>query len=333
MALNRPLFNHPPFRDCEALGWRLGVKESDLLELANRADDFYFLAKEEQKSDGTFRKCYDAREPLKTVHKKILDRILRAVEFPRYLMGGIRDKEHPRDYVRNAISHSGKGALIQEDIASFYPSISTGRIADIFKHVFHYPPLVAECLAKLCTRHGELVQGASTSTYLANLAMWDREPLVEAKLRLMGMRYSRYIDDINVSCKRNLRSDEREEIVRLLHTMIRGCGYSPKRSKQRVASIDQPKVIHNLCVHDERPALPRAERNSIRAAVFQLEKQALAAPLKEVTWKMAQSVKSRLVIWRRLNETQADPLYARVNRVYVRLREMRAPPWSLRMGR
>jgi hypothetical protein len=108
----------------------------------------------------------------------------------------------------------------------------------------------------------------------------------------------------------------------MLHTMIRGCGYSPKRSKQRVASLDQPKVIHNLCVHDERPALPRAERNSIRAAVFQLEKEALAAPLTEGTWKMTQSVKSRLVIWRRLNEAQADPLYARVNRVYVRLREM-----------
>jgi hypothetical protein len=323
MTISRPLFRGPPFRDCDALGWRLGVRGNELLELANTADDFYFLARQEPKSDGTVRECYDAHSPLKGVHKKIQDRILRAVEFPRYLMGGIRDREHPRDYVRNAILHSGKGTLIQEDIASFYPSISTGRVADIFQHVFHYPPVVAECLAKLCTRRGELVQGASTSTYLANLAMWDREPLVEAKLRLMRMRYSRYIDDINVSCKRNLRSDEREDVVRMLHTMIRGCGYSPKRSKQHVASIDQPKIIHNLCVHGERPALPRAERNSIRAALFQLERRAKVAPLKEETWKEAQSVKSRLVIWRRLNEAQAGPLYERVNRVYVRLREMR----------
>jgi hypothetical protein len=323
MTISRPLFRGPPFRNCDALGWRLGVRGTELLELADTADDFYFLARQEPKSDGTVRECYDAHSPLKGVHKKIQERILRAVEFPRYLMGGIRDRAHPRDYVRNAIWHSGKGTLIQEDIASFYPSISTGRIAHIFQHVFHYPPVVAECLAKLCSRRGELVQGASTSTYLANLAMWDREPLVEAKLRLMGMRYSRYIDDINVSCKRNLRSDEREYVVNMLHTMIRGCGYSPKRIKQRVASIDQPKIIHNLCVHGEHPALSRAERNSIRAALFQLEKRALIAPLKEETWKMTQSVKSRLVIWRRLNEAQANPLYERANRVYVQLREMR----------
>jgi Reverse transcriptase (RNA-dependent DNA polymerase) len=323
MTISRPSFSGPPFRDCDSLGWHLRVRGAELLELADMADDFYFVAKEEPKSDGTVRTCYDARDPLKGVQKKILDRILRAVQFPRYLMGGLRDKDHPRDYVRNAILHSGKVSLIQEDIASFYPSISTRRVADIFQHVFRYPPAVAECLAKLCTRCGELVQGASTSTYLANLALWDREPLVEAKLRLMGLRYTRYIDDINVSCRRNLRADEREEIVNILHTMIRGCGYSPKRTKQRVASIDQPKIIHNLCVHGERPALPRAERNLIRAAVFQLEKKVSSAPHKEETWKMAQSVKSRLVIWRRLNEAQAEPLYARVNSVYVRLRDIR----------
>lgn len=320
MTIKRPFYSHSPFRDCDALGWHLRVKGNELLELAKRSDQLYYYAGRKLKSDGTYREVYGALEPLKTVHKKILDRVLRLVDFPAYLMGGIRDRTNPRDYIRNASLHCGQRTLVQEDIASFYPSTTRAHVASIFRGVFHFPPDVAGCLASLCTRNGELAQGASPSTYLANLVMWDREPMLEARLRSMGLRYSRYIDDINVSCTRLLPANEQEEIVNALHSLIRSYGYSPKRSKQVLASIGRPMVIHSLSVNGTQPALSRDERSAIRAAVFQLEEAALAAPSATRTWKLALSAKSRVVIWRRLNPAQAEPLYARVDRVINRLR-------------
>jgi hypothetical protein len=190
MIPSRPSYNLAPFKDCAALGWRLGTPVASLLDIAADADQLYYLADQIPKPDGSVREVYGALEPLRTVQIKILDRILRYVHYPAYLMGGIRDDAHPRDYIRNAGLHSGRGTLIQEDAASFYPSTTRARIASTFRGLFHFPPEVAECLSLLCTRNGELAQGASPSTYLANLVMWEREPYLEAALRANGLRYT-----------------------------------------------------------------------------------------------------------------------------------------------
>lgn len=320
MILNRPAYNLAPFRNCEALGWRLGTPAASLLKIAANADQLYYLADRIQKDDGTVREVYGALEPLRTVQKKILDRVLRHVYYPGYLMGGIRDAERPRDYIRNAGLHSGRGTLIQEDAASFYPSTTRARIASTFRGLFHFPEDVADCLSLLCTRNGELAQGASPSTYLANLVMWEREPYLEAELRQKGIRYTRYIDDINASSRRVMTPDERTAVVQSIYLMLRSYGYTPKRSKQVISATGRPMTIHGLSVHSGRPILPRAERGRIRAAVFDFERRARTAPRDPLTWKAGLSVKARLVIWRRLNRPQAAELWDRVNSVMAAIK-------------
>jgi hypothetical protein len=313
MILHRVTYNLPPFRNCEALGWHLGIPVDTLLEVATRADQLYYLAGSILKPDGTIREVYGAEEPLRTIHKKILDRILRRAHYPAYLMGGIRDVEHPRDYIRNARLHSGRGTLIQEDATAFYPSTSRSRIISIFMGVFHFPADVAECLALLCTRNNELAQGASPSTYLANLVMWEREPQLEARLREQGIRYTRYIDDINVSCRRSLPTRERTAIVHSIYLMLRSYGYTPKRSKQSISSTGHSMTMHGLNIETGSPLLPRIERGRIRAAVFEFEQRVKIAPDAPETWTSGLSVRSRLTIWRRLNPYQVAPLFDRVN--------------------
>jgi len=324
MALNRPSYNLAPFRNCEALGWRLGTPAASLLRIAANANQLYYLADRIPKEDGTVREVYGAVEPLRTIQKKILDRILRNVHYPDYLMGGIRDAEHPRDYIRNAGLHSGRGTLIQEDATSFYPCTTQLRIASTFRGLFHFPEDVADCLALLCTRHGALAQGASPSTYLANLVMWEREPYLEAALREKGIRYTRYIDDINVSSTRILAPNERTAIVHSIYLMLRSYGYTPKRAKQAIASTGRPMTIHGLSVHSGTPILPRQERGRIRAAVFDFERRARMEPRALKTWKSGLSVKSRLVIWRRLNRSQAARLWDRVNDVMAAIKPLHA---------
>lgn len=315
MILNPPSYKLPPFGNCEALGWRLGIPSRDLLALAERASDLYYLADEIPKSDGSTRKVYAAREPLRTVQKKILDRILRHAYFPGYLMGGIKDSENPRDYVRNAAKHAGAGTLIQEDVSSFFPSTTQALVTRTFRGLFRFPDDVASCLSNLCTRHNELVQGASTSTYLANLILWDREPALEAQLRRDGLRYSRYIDDINVSCRRALPAHHRTAIVHAIYSMLRAYSYQPKRAKQVIASTGQQMTLHGLNVDRSNPKLTRADKKRIRSAVYELEQHAHSEPANPDTWTDVARVRSRLVIWRRLDAAQAEELWQRVNRV------------------
>jgi hypothetical protein len=324
MILHRPSYNLAPFRDCDALGWHLGIPGTTLQEIAASADQFYYLADRIPKSDGTVREVYGARDPLRTVQKKILDRMLRHVHYPAYLMGGIRDLEQPRDYIRNAGLHAGRGTLIQEDVSAFYPSTTRMRVANVFRGLLHLPPDVADCLALLCTRNGELAQGASPSTYLANLVLWEREPQLEAQLRGRGIRYTRYIDDINVSSRRLLPTAERTAIVQSIYLMLRSYGYTPKRTKQSISSTGTPMKLHGLSVHSGSPILPRPERRRIRAAVFEFEQQATVSPCDPRTWTSGLSVRSRLVIWRRLNHSQAAPLLDRVNALMNEIKPLHA---------
>ena len=63
---------------------------------------------------------------------------------------------------------------------------------------------VAILLAKLCTRRGSLAQGAITSTYLANLALYREEPELYRKLSAIGASYTRFVDDMHASVRRRL---------------------------------------------------------------------------------------------------------------------------------
>lgn len=321
MIANPPSYRFKPFRNCTTLGWHLGIKATELLAIADRSDQLYYHAGRKPKADGTFRDLYGAKEPLRDIQTRILDRILREVHYPTYLMGGIRDEQSPRDYVRNAFIHAGRGTLIQEDAAAFYPSTRCSQVTAIFRDFFRFPSDVAECLGKLCTRNNELAQGASPSTYVANLVMWSREPAVELNLRQQGLVYTRYIDDINVSCERLLSTHEKAEVVQTIHALLRNSGYEPKRSKQNVVSTGGPMEIHGLNVHRNRPALPKVERKRIRFAVREFERYAASAPKAAQTWKKGLSVKSRLVIWKRLNPTQVMSLWERVENAMAEIRK------------
>jgi hypothetical protein len=63
---------------------------ASLLRLADEANSHYYVAGRKRKPDGSERILLDARYPLKTIHGRIQAMILKKVEFPEYLQGGIK---------------------------------------------------------------------------------------------------------------------------------------------------------------------------------------------------------------------------------------------------
>lgn len=259
--------NTPPIAKIESLASILSISKDELLDISNSIDSLWKPGKLLRKKNGEPRPTIDAKPRLKKLHEKIKNRLLKQVSYPTYLLGGIEDKMTPRDYKRHAVIHSGKSILINEDVKDFFPSSSVNVINAIWKRLFHFSPEVAELLTKITTLNGSLPQGWKTSGYLANLTFWDKETELVKILESRGFSYSRFMDDISVSCKTRISNTSKTFVITEIYRMLFSKGYSPKRSKHQIISKSNRMEVTGLTVNGKKPSLSKKEQNNIRAAV------------------------------------------------------------------
>ena len=237
-----------------------------LLRLADHASSLYRIAGRKRKPDGSERILLDAKFPLKTVQGRIQCMILKTVEFPSYLQGGIKK----RGQGSNAGHHVGRRLLITEDVENFFPATSSKVIFEVWHRFFKFPPAVAECLTKLTSKDGSLPQGSKTSPLLANIVFWQAEAKLVEDLRRKGIIYTRLVDDITCSAVRDLSRDETAWVIRMVRALAESQGFRLKREKETVADASKRMVATKLVVN-VRVAVPSEERSKIRAAVKSCE--------------------------------------------------------------
>ena len=271
----RPFYRCAPIRDLDKLAEVLEISRAQLERLAGRANRMYRPVPQKKK-DGSVRMTWDAFRALKGVHQLIKVRILAKADYPLYLQGGIRDRENPRDYARNAGMHAGQACVINEDIADFFPSTTLDQVQDIWEHFFRFPPEVADCLTKLTTRRRELPQGAKTSSYLANLVFWRTEYEIVRHLNSLGLTYSRLADDITVSSPKPLVRREKSAVMSIVYSFIKRDGFTPKYRKHDIFGRNERMLVNNLVVN-VRPALQARERQAVRSLVHRVVKTPAAS--------------------------------------------------------
>jgi hypothetical protein len=269
--MQAPSYRNKPIGTVQSLAKALQVSIGQLLRCAELADDCYIPNEPERKPNGTTRQTYRVRQPLYSIQTGILDQILRQVDFPCYLQGSIRDVNAPRDYIVDASLHVGQYVVIQDDISDFFPSIKAARVHDMWKYLFKFSEEVASLLTRLTTYHGFVPQGAQTSSYIGNLILWDKEPHLVEELEGCGFRYTRYVDDINISADRRLGQAELHLITSEVYAMMHSAGVRPNRIKRNVMTIADRVSVHNLNLNAGMLTLTKEERNKIRAAVRQYE--------------------------------------------------------------
>ena len=208
------------------------------------------------KRKGKVRETWDALAPLKSIQARIQCLILRKVTYPSYLQGGIRDTEQARDFVTNASLHCARKIVISEDIENFFPSTSSDLIHDLWISFFHFPDHIAHVLTGLTTLEGYLPQGAKTSSYLANLALWRTEPELVESLRKQGFTYSRYVDDITLSLTSVSRGVRSRRQADKSHECVRRWAFALKRSKHSVITSGNRMSTTGLMVN-KRASLPK----------------------------------------------------------------------------
>ena len=306
-ANSTPSYSQHRIGTLNSLRLPLGLSVDKLLSLAQRADGLYRVAKSITKPDGSIRKTYDALASLKAVHRRIKSQILDHVIYPAYLTGSIKGN----DYKINAALHTNARIVINEDISGFFPSTSADRIFSIWRGFFGFSEDVARCLTQLTTRHGELPQGAITSSFLANLVFWRDEPELFGKFAAQGLVYSRYVDDIAVSSKTFLTNEAKTNVVRQVYGMLLKHGYQPKRAKHEISTSGTRMEVTKLSVNS-KPGLGKAVYSKTRAAVHDIERRIASGEVLSFERGPYAQVMGRVQHLERFHPGKAAPLKKRL---------------------
>jgi len=248
-----------PIGSIKTLSQVLNYSEDRLEKISDEIVDYY--TEFEKTVKNKTRLLSEPTPALKTLQKRINSRVFSNIRFPHYLHGGI-NASPPRDFVSNAQAHVGAESAVALDIRNFYPSITIQHVLETFLYLFKFPRNVSEVLAKLVTLNGSLPQGAPTSSYIANLILFQREYKLASKFESQGFIYTRLIDDITVSCKKKLSNDEQTKIADEVIGMLKSYGFAIHPTKKFFYSKSNPQHLMHITGLWLNRGTPRVSRKT-----------------------------------------------------------------------
>ncbi|WP_201597552.1 reverse transcriptase family protein [Psychrobacter vallis] len=251
------------------------------------------------KRNGTPRHIWSPIPRLKFVQRWILEYILNNLMTHGAAHGFVRGKS----IVTNAAVHSNSALLIKLDVKDFFPSVHWRRVKGVFRHA-GYPEKIAILLALLCTESPRQVvqqngttyyvalsdralpQGAPTSPALTNIVCLNLDRRLTGLADKVGLRYSRYADDLtfslpasSTSIENNVQAnvqpaDHNQLIGQLLGSVqkiLREEGFTLNNDKTRVIRTGNQHNVTGMVVNGEGvPRVPRHIKRMLRAALHNL---------------------------------------------------------------
>lgn len=175
----------------------LGAKYSEIQKLIYPSPKYKsFLI---NKRNGSPRLIQEPRKHVKELQYKILAFLEKNAKPPKPCVHGFTEG---RSIVSNAIKHCRPETrfLLNIDLENFFPSISFYRVRGLFQKIpFSCSFQVATVLAHICTKSGQLPQGAPTSPFIANLVCRRLDADLMELARRHQSTYTRYADDLTFS--------------------------------------------------------------------------------------------------------------------------------------
>ena len=266
------------------------------------------------KRNGSARHIWAPIPRLKFVQRWILYKILNNLTTHGAAHGFVRGKS----IVTNAAVHSDSKILIKLDIKEFFPSVNWRRVKGVFRYA-GYHEQIATLLALLCTESPRqiveqngatfyvaladraLPQGAPTSPALTNIICLNLDRRLTGLADKLGLRYSRYADDLTFSLSVNdaaqehkaikksraaskvenapedIKNSEHNQLIGQLlgsvHKILREEGFTLNNDKTRVIRTGNQQSVTGMVVNgDGAPRVPRQIKRRLRAAIHNLEK-------------------------------------------------------------
>ena len=248
--------NFPPVVSARCLSTLFGYSTKFVHALSERNQKYYreFRIRTGKKH----RKIQAPRVALKVIQKWFGFHLARAIPTEDYVYGFVSG----RSAIDAAAQHCGASWVFSVDIEDFFPST---RAEIIIRELIAlgYSEKGAKLATQLCCFSGHLAQGAPSSPALSNLAMRGIDCNLKETADNLGVKFTRYADDIVFSGYGEFPEKLREKVV----SIFNNSNWKLSANKEYLAEIKngQRLKVHGLLVNGERPRLTKGYRNRIRA--------------------------------------------------------------------
>jgi RNA-directed DNA polymerase len=248
-------------RSLKHLSYRLGFPAQLLEEVSEKTEKYYkFILI--QKPNGGVREISIISQPLKKIQRAI-HRLLTEIYLTEHVHGGVREKSN----YTNAKVHCKKDLVLKLDLEKYFPSISHNRVYGLFLHELKCSRDVARLLTKLNTINGQVPQGASTSTDIANLVFRKTDYRLKGLATKFGFKYTRFVDDLTFS-GRNIS----QQFITIVKSIVRDSGFRLNDDKEELRAKNQPQVVTGLSVKFKKPRVPRKKKREWRKDKYKFDK-------------------------------------------------------------
>ncbi len=176
--------------------------------------DSHYREEKRLKASGGFRVLHKPSEQLKQIQIKILEEIKKinaekCTISPRVFgLGESNMKE-------NVLPHAKNRHIFKIDIKDFFDSVNYEKVKTGFK-ALGCNDEKAEILTRLCTYKYCIPQGVPTSSMLASICLKNCDRRIENLCEELGMVYTRYADDITISCKNKITDETQRNIKKII---------------------------------------------------------------------------------------------------------------------
>lgn len=250
----------------------VGYDYSYLVAVSNNPS-FFYKHYAIPKRRGGIRLIDEPLPSLKEIQRWILDNIL--VPASAKMVSPVAKAFMPGKSLReNARFHRGRKRVVSLDIHDFFPSIGFGAVYGAFEGM-GYHKSVAVMLARLCSFHKCLPQGAPTSPMLSNMVFKRSDDFIFHYCRNRGIQYTRYADDLTFSGD-NINTNHLISYVRMLLTPRK---FVLNEEKTKVMSQGRRQNVTGVVVN-EKLQVSREYRDKIRQEVYYCIKYGVADHLK-----------------------------------------------------
>lgn len=234
-----------------------------LLFIILRSDDVYrYRTIRIPKKHGGYREINMPSMNIKYMQRWILDNILNHMHFSEASLGF----RQGTSIVRNAAKHLNKNCILSLDIKDFFPSITYEDVFSIFSY-YGYTRELSNLFALICTYKGVLPQGAPSSPALSNLRCLRLDKRLSAYCEAMGATYTRYADDITISCNSNLA-----RVVKYITEIIVSEGFIVNEEKTRIRYSHQRQEVTGLIVNNDKLSIPKEYKRNLKKEIYYCKK-------------------------------------------------------------
>jgi len=246
---------------------RLGIPREKLREIAN-ASDSYYAPRTDQKPPRPFakknlkrktRELDCPRNPLLDLQRRIYRTLLRDIELPDYICGGVKG----HSVLDNIAHHQNVAPVVTLDIKSWFHNITADNVYFVWYALLKCSDPIAKLLTALTTFNGHLPQGAPTSTTLSNLVLYSVDLPIRNAAVALGVNYSSWVDDLPLS------GSNAKQLIPVVVSTLKRAGFKVSRSKLKVMGFDKQRVINGI-IAGKKPSIPKQTRDRMRAALHRL---------------------------------------------------------------